>query len=127
MGLARWRSRGWRPIARESHPLEAARASLDDAVPLLKSDPNTTANDFIDLEPAERAKLEQLTDQELLRRAAREAAITGIMIYRALQRQIHALIPEKVGELTVLVLSLVATLKAVASTFKQAMDIRPRN
>jgi hypothetical protein len=50
---------------------EAARTSLDDAVPLLTSDPNTTAKVFIAQEPAELEKLEQLMDKELLRRTAR--------------------------------------------------------
>ena len=33
MTVARWRSRGWRPLEREQHPLDVAREQLDDAVP----------------------------------------------------------------------------------------------
>jgi hypothetical protein len=109
-------------MAREDHPLEAARRSLNDAVPLLTSDPNTTAKVFVEQETAEREKLEQLTDKELLTQAVREIAITGIMISRALQRQVDALIPTKVGELAVLVRSLAASLRAVTMGFKQAAD-----
>src|SRR6266446_877915 len=43
MTVARWRSRGWRPLEREQHPLEAARARLDDGVPLLTGDAMTVA------------------------------------------------------------------------------------
>jgi hypothetical protein len=34
-------------LEREQHPLEAARASLDYAVPLLSGDPTTTARGFV--------------------------------------------------------------------------------
>jgi hypothetical protein len=54
-------------------PLDAARASLDDAVPVLTGDPMTT-KDFVQ-ENAERESLEQLSDGELLRKAAREVLI----------------------------------------------------
>src|ERR1700694_3432607 len=48
MRVARWRNRGWRPASREDHPLEVARAALNDAVPLLTSDPTTTAEVFVE-------------------------------------------------------------------------------
>jgi hypothetical protein len=99
---------------------EAAQTSLDDAVPLLTSDPNTTAKSFIEQAPAERAKLEQLTDNELLRRTAREAAIAGILIFRTLQQQLNALFPTKIEELAVLIRSLTRSLEAVTAGFKQA-------
>jgi hypothetical protein len=40
--VRRWRANRWRPLARELHPLDAARVALDDAVPVLTSDPLTT-------------------------------------------------------------------------------------
>jgi hypothetical protein len=72
--INRWRRNQWRPLEREQHPLETARARLDDGVPLLTGDPMTTANSLVE-QTTEREKLEQLTDRELLRRAAREVAI----------------------------------------------------
>ena len=73
---------------------------FNDAVPALTTDPNATAKVFVEEGTAGHEKLEQLTDKELLTRAVRELAITGIMISRALQGQVDALVPSKVGELT---------------------------
>jgi hypothetical protein len=112
MRVARWRSRGWCWAPREDHPLEVARAALDDAVPLLTNDATTTAEVFVEQKTAERRELEQLSDNELLRTAAREVAVALIMISRTMERQVGALIPSKVGELAVLVRSLAASLKA---------------
>ena len=69
MTVARWRSRGWRPLQGEpQHPLDIARGYVDDAVPLLSGDPMTTSASFIQ-GSLDRETLEQLTDDELLRRA----------------------------------------------------------
>jgi len=77
MQVARWRNQGWRPVAQNDHPLESARKSLDDAIPLLTCNPNTTANVFIEKQTEEREALEQLTDKELLNEAVREIATTA--------------------------------------------------
>src|SRR5260221_1613268 len=61
MTVARWRSRGWRPLEREQHPLDVAREQLDDAVPLLTGEPMTTAKAFVE-GSAEREELEKLPD-----------------------------------------------------------------
>jgi hypothetical protein len=45
--VRRWRANGWRPLDREQHPLDAARAALDEAIPVLTRDPLTTAESFI--------------------------------------------------------------------------------
>lgn len=65
-------------MAQNDHPLESARKSLDDAIPLLTRNPNTTANVFIEKQTAEREALEQLTDKELLNEAVREIATKGM-------------------------------------------------
>src|SRR6266446_6178579 len=72
--VARWRNRGWRPLEREQHPLEAAREELDDAVPLLTGHPMTMAKVLVE-GSAEREELEKLPDGELLHRVARELAV----------------------------------------------------
>src|SRR5206468_3568933 len=72
--INRWRSQGWRAIKGE-HPLDAARANLDSAVPVLTGDPTTNADDLADLSQA-KAELEKLSDKELLAAAARAALIT---------------------------------------------------
>jgi hypothetical protein len=72
--VARWRRRGWRPLDREQHPLDAGREQLDDAVPLLTGDATTAAGDLAKAS-SQRAELEILPDGELLNRAARALAI----------------------------------------------------
>jgi hypothetical protein len=115
--VARWRNRGWRPLEREQHPLELARERLDDAAPLLTGDPRTKAADVVN-GSAERAELESLSDQELLRRAAREAAIAVTVIGHAFLRQPEAII-YKPGELAVLFRALTACVQAASGAFAQ--------
>ncbi len=124
MRVARWRNRGWKQLTHENHVLEAARIALDDAVPLLTGDPNTTAKILIEQDFAERAKLEQLTDEELLSQTARDVAITAILVCRALRRQVNAVFPAKIGELATLMTALFTSLEAVDSGFKQAADMK---
>jgi hypothetical protein len=45
--VRRWRANGWCPLASEQHPLDVARAVLDDAIPVLTCDPLTTAESFV--------------------------------------------------------------------------------
>lgn len=85
--VRRWRANGWCPLASAQHPLDLARAVLDDAVPILTADPLTTADSLVQAS-AEREALEKLTDDELLRKTAREVAIAvyvvaNAMIYKA--------------------------------------------
>jgi hypothetical protein len=118
MTVARWRSRGWRALEGEQHPLEAAREQLDDAVPLLTSNPMTVAEDLVK-ESDERAELENLSDRELLRRAAREAATAVTVVGQAFLRQPEAII-YKPGELAVLFRALTQCVQGAAAAFAQA-------
>ena len=122
MQVARWRNQGWRPVAQKDHPLEAARKSLDDAMPLLRGNPSTTANVFVEKKTAEREALEQLTDKELLNQAVREIATTAIIISSALRQRVNTLIPTKAGELAVLLRSLAMSLTAGGSISGRAGD-----
>jgi hypothetical protein len=45
--VARWRAEGWRPVSSGSHPIEAARQSLEVAARLLTGDPATGADEFV--------------------------------------------------------------------------------
>ena len=88
MTVVRWRSQGWRQLHQEPrHPLEIAREHLDDALPVLTGDPMNTSTSFVQGSD-EREALEQLTDDELLCRAAREVAkavcvVAKIMLVKA--------------------------------------------
>ena len=127
MQVARWRNQGWRPVAQSDHPLESARKSLDDAIPLLTGNPNTTADAFLEKKTVEREALEQLTDKQLLNQAVREIAVTAIIISHALRQRVNTLIPTKAGELAVLLRSLAMSLSAVAAGFRQAAYMPPQN
>src|SRR5215216_2671633 len=70
MTISRWRTRGWRSVAPHEHPVQAARVALDDAVPLLTSDPQSNANK-LPRSTGETEKLEQLTNEQLIAVAAR--------------------------------------------------------
>jgi hypothetical protein len=118
MTVARWRSRGWRPLEREQHTLEVAREQLDDAGPLLTGEPMTTAKVLVE-GSAEREELEKLPDGQLLRQAAREAATAVIVVEHAFLRQPEAIIYMP-GELAVLFQALTACVQATSAAFVQA-------
>lgn len=84
--INRWRSQGWRAVPNMPHPLELAKEAVDLATPLLSGDPMTTAEDLGDAET--RAELQDLTEEELLRRAVREAFITQIVLGQEIRRAI---------------------------------------
>jgi hypothetical protein len=103
--INRWRNQRWRSLEREpQHNLEVARELLDDAVPLLTGDPLTTTKSLIE-ESAERETLEQLTDGELLRRAAREVTVAVILVAKSMMRH-AAIVATKPVEFGILVRAL---------------------
>ena len=69
----RWHRSVWRADPTE-HPLEQARADLECALPLVTGDPTTTIEDLLRNSP-DREQFEELSDAELLRKAAREVAM----------------------------------------------------
>jgi hypothetical protein len=114
MTVSRWRNRNWRPLEREPrHPLEAARALLDDAVPLLTGDAMSTWKSFVQ-ESGEREALDELTDDEIQRRAAREIAIAVYVISKAVVRQ-AALVLTRPVELGILMRALAACAQATTA------------
>src|SRR6266581_3451793 len=50
--IARWRRRGWPGIGKGQDSIDAARANLDSAVPILTGDPSTTADELVNLSEA---------------------------------------------------------------------------
>jgi hypothetical protein len=119
MTVARWRKQGWRPLQHDQqHPLEAARSLLDDAVPILTGDAMTTSRVLVEQSP-EREHLQDLTDVELLREAARELAISVIVVARALMHRPETIL-DKTEELGVLFRSLAACAVALPAALAQA-------
>jgi len=98
--------------------------ALIDAAPVLSGDPMATADVLLRQEKAAREQLEQLSDAQLLTRAARELAIAQIIVSRALVDQVHVLIPEKPGETRVLLVSLGRCLKAITDAFRQVSTMQ---
>jgi hypothetical protein len=115
--VARWRRRGWRPLEREQHPLDAGREQLDDAVPLLTGDPITVAEDLAKAS-SERAEIERLPDGELLQRAARALAVDVTVVCEAFLHQPEAVV-YKPAELAVLFRALTACAQAASAAFAQ--------
>jgi hypothetical protein len=117
--INRWRRNQWRPLERAEHPLETARAQLDDAVPVLTGDPLTTAEVLVEESAAEREDPEQLTEGQRLHEAARGLAMAVTLAGEAFLRQ-PEIIVNKPGELALLFRSLAACVQAASAAFAQA-------
>jgi hypothetical protein len=116
--VRRWRANGWRPLQREQHPLDLARAALDDASPVLTSDPLTTTESFVGASKTAEA-LHQLSDAELVRRASRELAIAVIAVARALMHHADLAVTRPI-EVGTLLRALAKCFQAVSAGFVQA-------
>ena len=102
--INRWRKRGWCTSPSE-HPLDRARAALDSAIPLLTGKATSEVAELPHKHP-EADELRQLSDQELIRRAAREIVIALIMCSRLLIEQAAELISSKPKEGSVLMFAI---------------------
>jgi len=88
--INRWRKRGWCTPPSE-HPLDRARAALDSAIPLLTGNATSDVADLVQNHP-EAEELRQLSDRELIRRAAREIAIATIICAEVLTKRATQLV-----------------------------------
>jgi hypothetical protein len=121
MTVSRWRNQRWRPLECEQHhPLEVARAALDDAVPIVTRDPLMIAQSLIE-ESAERQALEQLSDAELEKRAAREAMIAVCVTARAMIVK-PAVVLTKPTEFGVLMRALAECLQAATADLARGQN-----
>ena len=120
--IRRWRTNGWRPLDREQHPLDAARAALDDAIPVLTSDPLTTAESFCAANKDD-APIDELSDAELIRRASRELASATVVVAQGLMLQPDIAVTRPV-EVGILLSSLAKCAQAVSAGFGQAVTMQ---
>src|SRR5882757_2252817 len=120
--IRRWRTNGWRPLDREQHPIDAARAALDDAIPVLTSDPLTTAESFCAANKDD-APIDELSDAELIRRASRELASATIVVAQGLMLQPDIAVSRPV-EVGILLSSLAKCAQAVSAGFGQAVTMQ---
>ena len=115
----RWRAQGWRTTAAD-HPLEIARGRLEAIAPLVTGDPETIVEDLID-DP--RNDFGELTDGEVLRRAAREAAIATALIWKAIKDRITKSDFDLL-ELTPALSALGQSMHALPGALEQAIDLQ---
>ena len=120
--VRRWRANGWRPLDREQHPLDAARAALDDAIPVLTSDPLTTAESFCAANKDD-APIDELSDAELIRRASRELAIATVLVAQGLMLQPDTPLTRPI-EAGTLLRALAKCVQAVSAGFVQAGTVQ---
>ena len=122
--VARWRRTGWQPIGpARRHPLALARAGLESVAPVVTGIPTTSIKDLIKEHP-NRESLEKLTDAELLRLAAREAAMAVVIIARTIQARAVSLVSTNAGGVADLLKSVVTALDAVGNALVQAFSPR---
>jgi hypothetical protein len=115
----RWRAQGWRTTSSE-HPLDIARGRLEAIVPLVSGDPETTVQDLVD-DPTHN-DFDELTDAEVLRGAAREAAIATALVWKAIKDRITKS-DFDILELTPALSALGHSMNALPAAFEQAIDL----
>jgi hypothetical protein len=114
--IVRWRAQNW-PVKASEHPLEIARGRLETVAPLVSGHPETTIQSLID--GSARSDFDELTDGEVLRRAARETAIATALVAKAIQNR--ATTAFNMTELTPALFSIAACLAALPGAFDQAI------
>src|SRR5260370_31606114 len=120
----RWRGREWRD-AKGRHPLDEARAALESALPLLTGDPTSTIEGLVHRSP-EREELDELSDGELLRRAARElATAVYVVAHTMLRQEAEALVITRTGAVAVLMPALADAIRFASAAFGQALTMQP--
>jgi hypothetical protein len=119
--VARWKAKNWEPVTSD-HPLEIARGRLEAVAPLLTGDPETTLHNLID-DPGHRRDLDELTAGEVLRRAAREAAIATAIIAKAIKDRV-ANSDFDLLELTPALVAIGQSMHALPGAFEQAIDLQ---
>jgi hypothetical protein len=119
--VARWKRQNWRPV-RSDHPLEVARSQIEAVAPLVTGDPETAIEDLID-DPARRPDLDELTDAEVLRKAAREAAIATALVAKAIQNRATTS-DFNLLELTPALSAIEQSMHALPGALEQAIDLQ---
>jgi hypothetical protein len=118
--IARWKLQNWRPL-KSDHPLEVARGCLDAVAPLVSHNPETTVADLLD-DPAHQRDLGEVTDAEILRRAAREAAIAIVLVSRAIKDRVTIAECDPL-ELTPAIIALGRAIEVLPGAFDQALRL----
>ena len=99
-------------------PIDAARANLDIAVPILTGDLSTTAEDIVNRSEA-KPQLEKLSDKELLTAAARQTLVTFALVEQELNAHVAELVANKPRETAVLIKALAEMSEAASGAFRE--------
>jgi hypothetical protein len=119
----RWRGGEWRD-AKGRHPLDQARADLETALPLMTGDPTSTIDDLLRSSP-EVEQLDELSDGELLRKAARELARAVYLVaHMMLRQEAEALFITNTGAVAVLMRALADAIRFATAAFGQALSMQ---
>jgi hypothetical protein len=101
------------------------RAALDSAIPLLTGEATSDVAELVQKYPEEAEQLRQLSDRELITRAAREIAIATIICAEVLTKRATQLVSTKPKEGSVLMFALGQCLKAVVIAFIHGGQLKP--
>jgi hypothetical protein len=109
--IARWRARGWRPVAQRPHPIDAAREALDVAARALTGD---LAADAFAKRAGTSEELGDFDDREILRRAARDLLVSSVVLLRG-----EFLVQEKIVKTAVFVKTVATATRAASRALCQ--------
>jgi hypothetical protein len=118
--VARWKAQGWKPV-KSDHPLAVVRSQLEAVAPLVSGDAETSLGDLID-DPVHN-DFDELTDAEVLRRAAREAAIATALVAKAIQNRVTTAGVD-LTELTPALFAIGQSMHALPGAFEQVVDLQ---
>jgi len=124
--IARWRRRGWPATGKGKDSIDAARASVDVAVPILTGNPNTSTDELVNISEA-KAQLERLSEKELITAAARQALVTITVVEEEFNAQLPKLVNEKPAETAVLIGALAALIEATTDALRQQAFTSPKS
>lgn len=116
--IARWRSQDWRGVDQDGEAINAGRAKLDSAVPILTGDPSTTAEDVVN-DSETKPQLERLSDKQLLTAAARQALVTLTVVEQELNARVAELVATKPRETAVLIKALADISEAATGALRE--------
>jgi hypothetical protein len=114
--VARWRARGWRLVVHGRHPIDAAQEALVAAARALTGNQAIGAEAFA--RQAERGEqLGDLSDREILRRAARDLLVLSVVLLRA-----EFLVQENMVKTAVLLKTVVTATQAASRALCQVHE-----
>lgn len=150
--IARWKRAGWKANSRKGNrqsPMMEAAEKLDAAVPALTGDPTTRTKDVVSPPPSAPSgggtkdqskddpgiptydELNELADDDLMRKANRDTYITNIIVNARIRAGLDNLIKDRPRELGSLQDALAGTLVRANDSFitvsDRAMKIIPGN